>query len=31
MQMLKKFPAPIPVKGHQGIWYWSEKVWMPAQ
>jgi hypothetical protein len=21
--MLKKFPTPIPIKGHQGIWYWD--------
>ena len=22
--MLKKFPEPIPCKGHQGIWFWKE-------
>lgn len=25
MTMLTKFPLPVRVKGHQGIWYWNEK------
>ena len=24
LRMLKKFPAPIPTKGMQGIWNWSD-------
>lgn len=24
LTMREKFPAPIPVKGHQGVWYWTE-------
>jgi hypothetical protein len=26
MTMLKKFPTPIPIKGHQGIWHWASGI-----